>query len=1160
MKKKLLAIIISLTAALCLCFGISACAGVGTEGGSQSGGEDGGSQTPSAKEYTVTYDANGGMFADGQNTYTQTVKEGNKLTAPTSPTRKNYTFAGWGKTEIGSDLWDFSADKVTEGTTLYAKWEQASAVLFSVEDVNVEGNEVFLFVEPETEEVNLTGGKVVCSEDSTWHLYRKGSESEIYTKTASLTDGNNEFSIVVASKDGENTNTYNLTVHRKYTIDITYMANGTEYRKKQAMTGSLLTENEYDIPYTLTGYTFNGWVHELEYGETILAPLTFTADLTAKTYRVTFDSAGGSDVAETTVTFDENYSFSLLARTGYTFLGWWNGSTQLTEEDGSSIAAWDVDSDTEVTAHWEANRYSLVLNNDCPECGEISGEGEYDYDETVTIRATVNEGYNFLGWFAEDDTLVSEEANYTFPMGLDTVLTAKWNFYTLTTQSDNEAAGSVTRYDQAKTTPNKSFYLYATTESGYTFTGWYIDDELVSTDSSYYFTMPKANVVCIAKWIEFPITIELSNLKAGRVAALPSATHVGQQITITAETNKGYTWLGWYCDGELLTEAQSYTFELGVEETVYTANWTYYTVTFHSDESGYVPATVTFDLNGADGAAPEPQLITPTKGLVYPTIPVRSGYVFCGWYKDTDCEEIFDFSAPVTESIVLYAGWFKFKYDNEKNTDVLDITTSSGSRTSCYYSKVDPYENYSTWQEKNPRRDFYFSALTGGKYSIDFDVSWGTDDKVTKKCYRYDVHGRQIATISSYSNIEANAGDVFLVQFSRVYATSGASSGGFTETLTVSGGKLPTAGGISRAHDSENKVTAGESITVTTAAQEGYAFLGWYQGDTRVSGELDYTFTMPEENITLVPRWCEFALERNDENAGEVFSSQETYDIGDSVTITAVTNDGYVFTGWYRENEQVTGDLSYTFSFTGESTTYTAHWIICPVKVESNSPFAGTITSLDGAYKLGDEITITAVSNEGYFWLGWYTGDDRIAEGLSYTFVMSTDEVTYTAKWYTEIRYIGKDGEEKEYRDAEIEFLKSAEQRTLTGWYLFLGAVTGDVNLTVSGEANIILADGCEWTVNNIFVTESNTLNIYAQSSAVAMGKLTVLGNIGGANGSEGYHGTNGEKRSDVGTPGSSGGSGGKGSDGGTISISGGCITVTNLGGGDGGACWCQAP
>lgn len=110
---------------------------------------------------------------------------------------------------------------------------------------------------------------------------------------------------------------------------------------------------------------------------------------------------------------------------------------------------------------------------------------------------------------------------------------------------------------------------------------------------------------------------------------------------------------------------------------------------------------------------------------------------------------------------------------------------------------------------------------------------------------------------------------------------------------------------------------------------------------------------------------------------------------------------------------------------------------------------------------------------------------------------------------------------------------------TLDGWYVVCGKVTLTNRPTVTGEAHLILVDGCELNANSgINVGEGANLTIYAQSNGSNMGKLTALGNFNQA----GIGGDAGES-------------------GGTITINGGTIAARNdnngaagIGGGNEGA------
>ena len=124
-----------------------------------------------AAKYTVTFNANGGTFADGEDTKTETVESGQTATRPEpDPTKANWVFAGWYTLkDDGETLADtaYSFDTPVEGDiTLYAAWN----------GVGDDGNIVLRNkVMSKTSEVQvLSTGEDLSS------LYKDGVDSKVF--------------------------------------------------------------------------------------------------------------------------------------------------------------------------------------------------------------------------------------------------------------------------------------------------------------------------------------------------------------------------------------------------------------------------------------------------------------------------------------------------------------------------------------------------------------------------------------------------------------------------------------------------------------------------------------------------------------------------------------------------------------------------------------------------------------------------------------------------------------------------------------------------------------------------------------------------------------------------------------------------------------------
>lgn len=227
---------------------------------------------------------------------------------------------------------------------------------------------------------------------------------------------------------------------------------------------------------------------------------------------------------------------------------------------------------------------------------------EYNVGDAVDLSATVNEGYNFEGWYIVEKTgygyyeqtnlvLLSEQTNYTYTMQDKSVtIAAIFSSYTITTASSTNtggAAGSFTRLNNKKVSNGETVELTATVNDGYNFEGWYIDGVCVSRNLTYNYTMEKENANIEARYSCYQLSTVgyAKNANGDTEAGFHAGTYTqysnknlsaGEIVTLTATVNDGYNFEGWYIDGNCVSTDFTYTHTMEKNNVIVEAVYSYY--------------------------------------------------------------------------------------------------------------------------------------------------------------------------------------------------------------------------------------------------------------------------------------------------------------------------------------------------------------------------------------------------------------------------------------------------------------------------------------------------------------------------------------------------------------------------------------------------------
>lgn len=191
----------------------------------------------------------------------------------------------------------------------------------------------------------------------------------------------------------------------------------------------------------------------------------------------------------------------------------------------------------------------------------------------------------------------------------------------------------------------------------------------------------------------------------------------------------------------------------------------------------------------------------------------------------------------------------------------------------------------------------------------------------------------------------------------------------------------------------DKKVKYNDRFTLPNPNREGYFFIGWYNGNDFFGRAGDDSYFTLTENITLTARWSiiEYNIKAEAYTAGGSVSGSGSYEYGTDVTVTAVTDNGYTFIGWYASGTSFDA-LSYSPEYTFKARKddrIVAKWSKCRITASAN--ISGVVLPETSAY--GEECTVrtTYPTLNGLTFDGWYSEYDpqtRLCADTEYTFVL----------------------------------------------------------------------------------------------------------------------------------------------------------------------------
>lgn len=488
--------------------------------------------------------------------------------------------------------------------------------------------------------------------------------------------------------------------------------------------------------------------------------------------------------------------------------------------------------------------------------------GSYLEGQDTSITATPKEGYDFKGWYSDENCTKLESQDLTLSIKniqANHLYYAKFMIkqfsVTAVANHPNDKKNSTVQFSSpssaasntsvtVKVNYNGSATFVANAGEGYEFVGWYSDENcqtLVSKTTPYKVSSIKADYTLYAKFKIINLNLKVYSVTEGKIdgaggtvqlgadtpaAKIETTVEWGTLATLTAKANANYEFKGWFTDPQCNIKADSkilnncqYT-DKTVETAAIKKDLTLY-AEFSDVSSRKVTANAVFGGNIVDtagtvkaGNSPEGATSTAvvTNGdsvtLVANTKP---NYKFMGWYSDRECTN----SVASEQQLVLTnvdAGceyYALFKLQSFSVNAVVD-GDSVGTVKFTAPEEVGPSTAVTVSVDYDGSATFVANPAEG----YDFD-GWYNDSSVTPVSNKATYVCENIKdSFTLHARFKLKE---FEVKASAVLNGAVSNACG-----TVQAGDTTAASTVSTV------AKWGESVALTATPKSGYSFSGWY--------------------------------------------------------------------------------------------------------------------------------------------------------------------------------------------------------------------------------------------------------------------------------------------------------------------------------------------
>lgn len=349
-------------------------------------------------------------------------------------------------------------------------------------------------------------------------------------------------------------------------------------------------------------------------------------------------------------------------------------------------------------------KYTVIFDVNAGDDVVTNDPGTVRVDENTPVSKPkadpVRTGYNFDGWYTNEEGTGDEYNFSTLVTKNNFVLFAKWSKQIIT-HSVHLVIGESDETTVQVESGKKLSVPTEPTKDNHRFDGWFLDENYSSKFN--FNTVISEDITLYAKWVlRISVTYKLND---GQTEDIISMFDINAEHSlIDTPTREGFTFGGWFTNSELTA---AYEADILSTSIILYAKWI--------DNSVANKHNVQFNFNFTN--TPESVTVEVTEGAVVtqPSIQ-REGYRLVGWFIDDQTfTQRFSLSTPIDKDYVLYAKWVEvvklsldYNYENSINPSDITVDVNNAITTPNTPSRVGyTFAGWST--ESNGLVGFDFS-------------------------------------------------------------------------------------------------------------------------------------------------------------------------------------------------------------------------------------------------------------------------------------------------------------------------------------------------------------------------------------------------------------------------------------------------------------------